>query len=158
MRRLTSSWEGIRASAVHHLAPQSPGASPRPCRNLPLKSVLRHFLQCGMQKIDSSIHSVTKYFFLRIQSLPDTVLCWVCSREQGEVSGPLQGATAPGCAGYCNGECRIAAQEHREWGMREVVVGAPWSKRHIISWVEKNERHIYETLGICQTCSSSYNE
>lgn len=35
-------------------------------------------------EIDSSIHSVTKYFFLRIRSLPDTVLCWVCSREQGK--------------------------------------------------------------------------
>lgn len=41
-------------------------------------------------EIDSSIHSVTKYF-LKIQSLPDTVLCWVCSREQDAVSGPLQG-------------------------------------------------------------------
>lgn len=41
-------------------------------------------------EIDSSIHSVTKYF-LKIQSLPDTVLCWVCSRERDAVSGPLQG-------------------------------------------------------------------
>lgn len=90
--RLTSSWEGIRVSAVHRLAPQSPGASPRPCRNLPLKSVLRHFLQCGMQKLTHpSIQSLNIFFFLRIQSLPDTVLCWVCSREQGEMSGPLQG-------------------------------------------------------------------
>lgn len=42
-------WEGIGVSALRHLVPQSPGASPRPCRNLPLRSVLRHFLQCGMQ-------------------------------------------------------------------------------------------------------------
>lgn len=46
-------------------------------------------------KIDSSIHSVTKYF-LKIQSLPDTALCWVCSREQDAVSGPLQGQQLPG--------------------------------------------------------------
>lgn len=54
-------------------------------------------------------------------------------------------ADGTGCAGYCSGGYRIAAQEHREWGltgMREVVVGVPWSKRHIISRVEKDERHM----------------
>lgn len=62
--------------------------------------------------IDSSIHSVTKYF-LKIQSLPDTLLCWVCSREQDAVSGPLQGqqhpgtlATAVGVQGRCPSEAQ----------------------------------------------------
>lgn len=61
-------------------------------------------------EIDSSIHSVTKYF-LRIQSLPDTVLCWVCSREQGEMSGPLQGCQHRGVLVTAVEHARIVPQE-----------------------------------------------
>lgn len=79
-------------------------------------------------EIDSSIHSVTKFFFfLRLQSLPDTVLCWVCSTEQG----PLQGHQHPGVLGNHSGVCRPAPQELREWGlpgMRVMALGLPGEK------------------------------
>jgi hypothetical protein len=39
--------------------------------------------------------------------------------------------------------------------MSEMVMGAPWGKRHVaVSRVEKDERHAYETLGSRQICSS----
>lgn len=59
-----------------HMPPstQTPGVSPRPCWNLPLKSVLQTFPAAwGMQKLTHpSIQLVTE-IFLSLFSVPDTV-------------------------------------------------------------------------------------
>lgn len=65
---------GDGGSAVLTTSAQTPGASPRPCWNLPLKSVLQTLpAMWEMQKLTHpSIQLVTK-FFLSIYSAPDTV-------------------------------------------------------------------------------------
>lgn len=62
--RLTHPWEGMRGLLCSLPSAQTPGASPRLCWNLPLKSVLQTFPAVwGMQKLTHpSIQSDTKNF------------------------------------------------------------------------------------------------
>lgn len=99
--RLTHPREEMGGPLFSPPSAQTPGASPRPCWNLLLKSVLQTFPAVwGMQKLTHpSIQSDTKIFFLSIYSAPDTVPgAGFCRREQVSASGLLELTGKQACA------------------------------------------------------------
>lgn len=78
--RLTHPREELGGPLFSPPSAQTPGASPRPCWNLPLKSVLQTFPAVwGMQKLTHpSIQSDTKiFFFEHLLGARHCARCWV---------------------------------------------------------------------------------